>query len=408
MVFVNKLRRPTALAAAALLLLASFVPLLASQTASAYVLLGNREIRMSSAVGGDADVSYRVDFVIPAGITNLQGVVVTFCEESPIIGDEDCTAPAGLDLDVSGTNAAVDLDEGDVDLSGFTQAFANIVSGGGGEENTLTLSDGTGVAVSASDSVVFTIPNVTNPTAVNETFYARIMLYDDNDDATGYSVADNNEPVQAGGIAMSTAELITIEAKVQERITFCVFTGTPTSFDGDDCNVVTDPVVLGDSNGVLDFETESISKDAHYAITTNAGAGATIRMKGDSTLTSGSFSIDEIGATAAASDTGTEQFGMCTYRNPGSAAGLTPVAPYNHADCDQTTDGQGAGNADDAEFAFDLTSSDGVDSEYGQAIATKAAGDWSTGVLVFLGNISTVTEPGIYTTDLNFIATGRY
>lgn len=376
---------------------------------------------MSTAVGGATDVSYRVDFELPEAIT-VQGVVVTFCDESPIIGDTTCTVPAGLDLDVSTTNAATDLDEGDVDLSTFTQSFDNIVSGGGGNDNTLTLSDTTGVAASADDSIVFTIPNVTNPTAVNETFYARIMVFETAADATGYTVANNNDPQQGGGIALSTAQAVVIEARVQERITFCVFTGAPTTFDGDDCSGVVNPVVLGDTNGVLDFEMPSISRDANYAITTNAGAGATVRMQGG-TLTSGSFSIDAIGdvapgdGIATGSDPGTEQFGMCTYHYSASAAGLTPRAPYDSGDCVNTVQGQGAGNDQSAEFAFDLDGTDvgvfeavtgGVGSLYGQAIATKTAGDWSTGALVFLGNISTVTEPGIYTTELNFIATGRY
>jgi hypothetical protein len=183
-----------------------------------------------------------------------------------------------------------------------------------------------------------------------------------------------------------------------------VHTTAVPAYDQTDCSNLTDPVVLGDVNGVLDTISPSISKEAMYNITTNASAGATIRMKGD-TLASGLFTINAIGDTAVASNEGSEQFGMCTYLDAGSAAGLTPQVPYNDAACVGTTQGQGATNDNDALFAFDTAN---TTSTYGQAIAQKTAGDWSTGVLVFLGNVSNITEPGIYTTTLDFIATGRY
>jgi hypothetical protein len=177
--------------------------------------------------------------------------------------------------------------------------------------------------------------------------------------------------------------------------------------DHTDCSNLTDPVVLGDANGVLDSISPSISKEAKYNITTNASAGATIRMKGG-TLATGPYTITETGGTAVASSPGNEQFGMCTYRLGTSAAGLTPTAPYNDGNCAGTIQGQGAGNDNTALFAFDTNGTTGTTSTYGQQIAFKSAGDWSTGILVFLGNVSNVTEPGIYTTTLDFIATGRY
>ncbi len=408
MVFVDKLRRSTSIAAAALLLVATMVPLLASQTASAYTILGDREIRMSTSEGGAEEVSYRVDFEVP-NTDDIGGVVVAFCAETPIIGDSDCTVPAGFSL----SGASVDHTEpSDVDLSGFTAAFTN-ESTGGAEENTVTLTNATPEnATGAGDSVVFTIEDVDNPTAI-ETFYARIMVYETDTAANAYSVADVNNPNFAGGIALSTAELITIEAKVQERLTFCILTDAlvfdpdPQLDDYNTCSgFSSDPVILGDDNGVLDSTNPSISKDAKFNITTNASAGATVRMKGE-TLTSGSFSIDAIGDTDTASAPGTEQFGLCVYTHPDSrdTGGLSAITPYDHADCDGTSQGQGNGFDNGALFAFDTGETLAT---YGSPIALKNAGEFSTGVLVFLGNISNTTEPGIYTTTLDFIATGRY
>lgn len=410
MVFViERLKRSTALAAAVLLLLASSAPLLAGQTASAYTLLGDREIKMSTSEGGATGVTHRADFDIST-TGDVGGFVITFCENSPIIGDTSCVEPAGISLSATFANA----DAGTHDLSGWTASVGSH-SDAGTANNTFFLTNATAVAMTGGDNIVFEMTSADNPTAVG-TFYARIMTYETDTNANGYTLADpeaGGPIVDAGGIALSTAELITIEAKVQERITFCVFaTDGALSYDGTDCNAVTDPVQLGDTNGVLDSSNPSITKDAKFNITTNASTGATIRMKGN-TLETGSFSIDPAGdvtagdGVAVASDPGSEQFGLCVYRDTGGGAtGLTPTAPYDDVNCSGTTDGQGAGNDNSALFAFDETELS--TSLYGDSVATKTAGDWSTGVAVFLGNVSNTTEPGIYTTTLDFIATGRY
>ncbi len=384
---------------AILFTLALIAPILINAQASAYTLLGDREIRMSTSEGGATGASYLVDFEVP-DTDDIGGIVVAFCVESPIIGDEDCAIPAGFDL----TGASVtDADAGLVDVSSFSAAFSDVSSGGTGQ-NTLTFSDATPVNPgSAGQNVRFTIAGVDNPTDTNGTFYARIMVYETETTANSYNLTTVN-PNQAGGIALTTAQLITIEARVQERITFCVYTS---AVNYSSCATVNadDPVALGDTNGVLDSLDPSIAKSAKFNITTNASTGATIRMAGN-TLETGAFSIDAIGDTAVASDPGTEQFGLCMYTDADSLdpATLNPLAPYNDADCVNTTDGQGPTNAAGATFAFHTDT--GV--LYGSPIALKNAGAFSTGILAFIGNISDTTEPGIYTTTLDFIATGRY
>ncbi|MCA1807627.1 MAG: hypothetical protein LC687_07250, partial [Actinobacteria bacterium] len=248
------------------------------------------------------------------------------------------------------------------------------------------------------------------------TFYARIMTYDTNTEATGYTLADEEAGgpvVEAGGIALSTVEQLTLEARVQERITFCVFTAElNVQADYETCSHGSPtPISLGDENGVLSTIHPSISKDAKYNITTNAGQGATVRIKG-TTLTSGVLTIDAVGdvtpgdGVAQPSEEGTEQFGLCTYTDASSLnTSLAATAPYDDASCASTTTGQGASFDAGANFAFNDSE---INSTYGDNIASKPAGDWSTGRLVFLGNVSSTTEPGIYVTTLDVIATGRY
>ena len=403
-------RRVHAAFIALLFVVASVLPIFNFGSASAYTLLGDREIRMESSVAGSAGLNYRVDFEL-SDATDVGGIVVAFCAGTPIVGDPTCEVPTGFEVSSNGFSD----DGGDVSVAGFTAAVSNVVSTGGGTaDNTFTLT-GAPVAGVAGNSVEFVIEDVTNPSTSNESFYARIMVYETDAEATAYTTdndpAETQTPAQAGGIALSTAEVITIEAKVQERLEFCIYTGASTSWNQDDCSAPDNPVILGDNNGVLDFVNPSINRDARFNITTNASAGATIRMKGDTLQSGPTFEIASIGATALASDEGTEQFGMCVFSDTDTlfdASSLSPISPYNSGDCADTIGGQAANNDAGATFAFDDNVTDGTLSTYGSPIATKAAGDWSTGVLVFLGNISSTTEPGIYTTSLDFIATGRY
>src|SRR5262249_50033565 len=154
-----------------------------------------------------------------------------------------------------------------------------------------------------------------------------------------YDLGTNNPGtgnVDAGGIALSTAEQITVTAKVQERLTFCVYTfptvesapgagdwaATPpnTTTDNSCASKTGSDVILGDVNGVLDPSQSYVDKTAYFSITTNASGNAAVRLKGDTLqlnpsnptcATTPSCRIDAVGATPALSSAGSEQFGLC-------------------------------------------------------------------------------------------------
>ena len=403
---VERLKQPSVLVIAVIFLLASFIPILTRQKVKAYTLPLSREIKMSSSAAGATSVTYRVAWQASATYT-VKGIVIDFCSTSPIIGDT-CTKPTGFSV---GTPTIANQSG----ISGFSASSANT-------NRTLLLTNATGSSLTASTTnVSFELTTATNPTSSNTTFYARIITYTNDTGADSPATYTDTSPgtsTEAGGVALSTADQITIQSKVQERITFCVYTSAANYTS---CGSVstTNPVVLGDTNGVLNPSLPSVSKTAKYNITTNASNGVTIRAKG-STLTSGSFTIDAIGSgssSGASSSVGTEQFGLCTYRDTGGGTGgLTPDNNYDgdasgttSTACSGTTAGQASGNDNSANFTFDTTTSnDNWSTTYGDTIATKTAGNFSTGILVFLGNISNTTEPGIYTTTLTFIATGNY
>lgn len=415
MVLAQRLRRPKLIAAATLLLFASVLPLLSRQDVAA-AILANRQIKISSSVASAANTTYHVEFDV--GTTNnIQGIVVDFCAETPIIGDTTCTAPTGFDLNGAGAIAISGQSTtgpGEANLSTFTTAAT------ANTDRTLMLTAGAPVSFAAGDTAYFDITTVTNPSAVNTTFYARIYTYATAGAATGYTVATPGSFIDAGGIALSTAQQIDITSKVQEKLDFCVYTS---AVNGNyDCVGASynGGLILGDTNGVLSTNGPYVNKETNYSVATNASSGVVIRMKGE-TLSSGGFSITPNGVgTQAGAQTAnnTEQFGLCTYRVVASAAGLMPDTAYDGDNsgntstaCAGTTQTAGTGSTggdNSAYFAFDDNSTDGTTSLYGDIIATKAAGDFSAGTLAMMGNVAYTTEAGIYTTTLTFIATGTY
>lgn len=392
---------------AIVLVLAVMTPLLNFKSASA-ALITERAIKLSSSAVSGSSVSYHVSF--KAGTTaTVKSIAVDFCANSPIINDT-CTATVGTTTPTVTTSFTA----GNFG-SGWTATLTN-------SSRTFTLANATGQALTSGTTYDFTLTGVTNQTT-NGTFYGRILTFPN--DATsnyagGYTGTNvgANVPTDSGGVAMSLADQITIQAKVQERITFCIYTSAVnyTSCTGP---TTTNPVALGDANGVLSSTLPSINKTAKYNITTNASTGAVIRAQG-TTLTSGAFTVSAIAAGAAAGGayaTNTEQFGLCTYRDTGG--GTTGLTPDNNYDgdsggttstaCTGTTAGQSGGFDNSAQFTFDtVTAADNITTTYGDTIATKTAGDFSTGILTFLGGVTNTTEPGIYNATLTFIATGTY
>lgn len=424
---MGRVRRATYGLVAYLLVATTLLQITRPGLAYAYGQITDRSIAMSSAQPGQTSVSYLVSFK-PATTGTVGSIAVDFCGNTPIIGDtcynNNNTTPVaptpGTHTPAFPTPAATVT--GGANIGNLTTGTWVAATTNSGRTFTLTNTDsGSPMTFTAGVPYYFTITGVTNPTDVDDntagaqmgTFYSRILTFpnaDTSDYADGYTATNlgTNIPTDAGGVALSTASSITITAKVQERIMFCVYTtGT-----GNNCTLKSgNAVKLGDANGVLDPAGAYLDKSAKYTVSTNAASGVNIRVRG-TTLKSGVPDITP-NATPATSVPGTEQFGLCTYESAAVSAGqLTPDPVY-----DGTTPGACAGtsqpnnayaNDNGATFAFDPNASNGTLSTYGDVIAHKDAGDFSTGTLVFLANVSNSTEAGIYVTTLTFIATGTY
>lgn len=385
---INGLKRVLFASAALVVGAVAALPSLSGTAFAAYNQPTNRYVMMDNSKGAATGVSYEVGFTL-ATTGNVQGVVVDFCT-SPIIGTA-CTKPSGFSV---GTPTVATTGGNNTGLgAGWTAASNNT-------NRTLSITNGSGGSISSGTNIKFTLSTATNPTADDTAFYARVFTFPTTANVTTWlSTTDGSataNAVDAGGVAMSTASQISLTAKVQEQISFCVFKtscGTAPS------------VNLGDTNGILSSSGPYVDADTTYTISTNASSGAMVRLKG-ALPTSGVNTLTSIGTTATASSAGTTQFGLCTWQSAGS--GLTPQAPYNHASCNTTTTTAGTGSTGgngSAQFAFDTTP---AASSYGDDLALKAAGASSTGKIAFIGNIAVTQPAGVYLSTYTLIATGTY
>lgn len=379
---------------------ATTLPALSGTASAAQVTA--RSVQLSSAApgnGGGTNVIYKVSFTVDNAATNIGGVAIDFCSNTPIVGDA-CTAPTGLDS--NDTTLSVN---NQTNISGLSVDAANSTA------NKVILTRTAGAPTAAALSFELgngTTNGFTNPNAVTTsnagtqgTFYARIYTYTTSAAAQGHSTGTPTGYTDYGGVAMSTSRQITVTAKVQETLSFCVYTGA-------DCAAGGAAVTLGDTNGVLSTAGNFVDVNTKYYIATNAGGAspsAYVRFKAP-LLTSGSNTIATIGTSAttpAASNT--SLFGLCTNQVSGS---LTAIAPYNSAGCSSATQTAGTGSTGGvgtAQFAFDTAA---AASTFGDDLASTSAGTGSEGRVAFVGQTNATQAAGIYTSTFNFIATATY
>lgn len=260
---------------------------------------------------------------------------------------------------------------------------------------------------------------ITNPTTDNTPFYARIYTFSD----TAYTAAN---VVDYGTVVASTAQQIDITAKVKEVLNFSV-SPIATVPPGRTCTPLSDrpgptpapgSLTLGDTNGVLSF-TQAFDAHSYFRLSTNTNFGVSVDYSGD-TLKNGSNSIAAISSAANFNTSpgnadysfyGLPQFGLAI--DSGDLEGgdgysftsLAATAQYGGgAGNIQNDPGSGEAGASGAKFAFD-TGSMTVPVSVASSSGPVAC---DTGSVRYVGNISTATPAGIYTTTITYIATGKY
>lgn len=369
------LRKPVYGLAAVMLAAAATLPNLFASPVSA-AMLQNRSITLSSAVASATNVTYDIKFTPSA--TAIQGIVVDFCSNSPIIG-EDCTAPTDMNI---GTPTATISGTGLTDAN-WTESAAS---------NTTLEYKGTSQETPGGE-VTISLTGVENPSEVGS-FYARIVTYASSAAVDTYSATNPGTTVDEGGVALSTTEAVSVSGTVQETLTFCV-TATDITAPQNDCDDAVDDPVLELGEGDPKVLTTSPSTGNLYSkISTNAANGASIRMKTSNNCgglkREGATGCDIAAVGTAPSALSGAQFGM---RVSIAGDGLTAEAPYNHA----------------SDYGMDDQSAENVTTTYGDVVAK------STGVLdavsvtyTFAAQAANTTPAGVYRADLTLIAVGTY
>ena len=363
--------------------------------------LGTRSITLSTTKAG-VQSNYNVSWVTDAsgGNVTVGGVVIEFCDNDPIPGGGACTAPTGLNtMFASGLT-----DTSQVGMTGFSVDTSNSTV------NKVILTNGTPPTVNAGTTVSFTLggTGIVNPTTANHTFYARIATYDTSAHAVAYTSSNIGTGVRdKGGIALSTEQQIVITSKVQERLTFCVYSGACS--DNGTVNLL-----LGNTNGILDSTSGAyVDKTTKFDIGTNANGGAAVTMKAPNTLKSGTNSITAIGSTASfiSASASTAQFGMCVIAGGGLSASTNPT--YFDATCTGANVPQSSGtgaptaNPGSAKYGFNDVA---AASATGDTVGTKpnGAGNSTGNLIAFMAKPADSTPAGIYQTTITLIATGAY
>ncbi len=384
------------------LVTAALLPALVSQTPAHATQMGNRSIALDDSSVSHADTNYVVSWQAKTN-SAVAAVVIDFCSDSPIVGDT-CTAPTGFDLDA--TNLS------------FSSPTGNIVSAtnnGASTVNTLVLGF-TSTTPAVND--VFTVTlgdgdtdrtnddgNGVLNTSTLGSFYARIITYDTVGNAASYASTNlGSGNVDDGGIAMSTANELTITARVQEVLEFCV--GNADAATTNDCNDITGTTIdMGvlDAGSVTESSERLIDGESHgyLMMRTNGLNGLSLTYLGD-ILRSGGNSIQAVGTTESAIVAGTTDFGMhvVDVAVDDDSEGSSAVNTTNGTTTNLVLDGD-FNQLDDYTYSGSATVAD--------TIATSPTVlDDEMVILDFAGTVSNLIPTGLYTTTVTFIATGLF
>lgn len=363
----------------------------------------NGTITAGAAGSGQNGEKTRHTFGLTLATNNatIGSMIIMYCT-SPIPVAADCTTPTGLTVgnvtsvasqggtfsgtftrDTTTNNTALPTTQGQCN-GGASTTRVNCIP--------LTLGSPTAQTGTPTLTIAFgggASDYITNPTADNTTFYTRLALYSD----TSYTTL-----VDYGSVASSTAQQIDITAKVQEKLNFSV--GSTYVAPGGTCAALNDTgaLTLGDTNGVLD---SAVAYDAHsyFRVNTNATVGTVIKYSGATLTDANSAQVITANTSETVSTPGTQQFGLA-FDTGNANHSFTSLAADTAYD-----EGSGAINGTPvAEFNFAT----------GSVTAPVTIANTSniiacdTGDVRYIGNISTNTAAGVYTTTITYIAIPTY
>lgn len=342
----------------------------------------SRSIEMSSSNPGQASTKYTVSFTT-ATTSVVQGVVVDFCTESPILGGT-CTAPTGMVLTSLGVTSPV------TGLSPTTGWAATTPTG---DTHAAEVYNASGASINSSTAVSFELTGITNPTTTGS-FYARILTFATKAGADAYTSSTPGTHVDDGGIALSTASQITVTATVMEQLSFCTSKAAPGQAGTDCAGATTPSITLGHGTPTHLDSTAVDTGTAYTQVSTNAQTGVTVRMTDNNTCTNGGLAsgtncIPGIG-TFGTMTAGTADYGLNVGNGTGGTGTVTANANYG-----TTAGSYGMGTNVTSVYGDPIEASSGPVSEVNS-------------LLTFAATASNTTKAGVYAANMTLVATGTF
>ena len=400
----NFYKRPLAVLSVFALLAAVVAPILDASSASAGQVT-TRFIQMSDSTPSGTGATYNISFK-PTTTSTIGGIVVDFCADSPLIGSTTCTYPANFSVGGATPTASA--------ITGFSTSTGswvttNSLQGGAavGSRQVFKYTNATAqTPTGTSTAINFTITNVVNPSTTG-TFYARIVTFDTDTNATSNYTGSGTTRAATfagqrdyGGVALSTANVVSITAAVMETLRFCVSKLAPGPGCGTSGQAVTTPTLTLGHGSPLALDSSAIDTDTAYTqLSTNANGGAVVNLNVTSSSTCSGLSRDG-GATCGipakgafgTMTAGTAAFGLLVANGTGgSGAAVT-------ADSDYGTTAANYGMGVAAPF-----------STYGDPIeSTTGATADKNSLLTYAATAATTTPAGIYTATHALVVTGTF
>jgi hypothetical protein len=309
---------------------------------------------MQSVTPG-ATTSYKLslDYMTlePVGSLDLR-----FCV-SPIPQDP-CVVPTGLDV----SDAVLSQQTGE---TGFSISQAS--------QNRIVMSRSASMIAGEGSKSSYVLENIKNPTDLR-TFSIRI---------TSHASSNATGPyIDFGSVRGQVGDGITLMTQVPPMLIFCAAQEVQDNCSGTNENYFTDMGTLSE-DGTLKAESQ-------FAVGTNASGGFAITVSG-APLTAGTNIIDGI-ANPAQSQIGKNQFGINLVANneldlgndpEGTWANAVPSAGYDQANKFKYVDGDVIAFSPNVSLMKKFTVS-------------------------YVVNVSPSLRAGVYTTTINYIASGRF
>lgn len=438
-------RRAVLLMAALIL---SSVPLVVMNQTAIAAQVTDRSLNISSAQAGKTGVTYTFSFH-PSTSAIIDAMTFQACTTA--IGA--CTAPSGINIQAGTVALGTTAPNVWTDTTAFTQDTTSNITGppaiNCATTSVLCIKRSAATAESTTVLHQLDVSGVTNQdstncsNAPNCTFFIRMQTYNANTYASAAQV-------DYGTVASSTTQKFTVNAIVEEQLSFCVGATSVDNATGvvPTCGTISgtslslgvlgngyvsvSPVLSTDdgdaNNGIAELETNSANGTAvSYDAVQQPGSNhqGALRVQGATCASSGTSLTDQcinsIGTTSATLTAGTESFGMAiagvncynatTYYNCSFATGtfnLVPTANYNcngivagSPDTYTSDFGQISGTTA-CKYAWD-------ESGTSQTIAssTTAVGNEAL-ILKFAATPNLITPTGTYTAQADYVATPAY